>query len=197
MTIARHREGEAPAEPKPLPSRRHPIHGVITDGHEPIIIFLTVCTKDRQSWLASPGVHDLLRDMWANASAWFVGRYVIMPDHIHLFAAPNPTWEGKAPAAPMPYREGKPNPNAAQRELRPPGEPPLFDAWVRYWKSQFTKHHRVPNHHWQPDHWERRLRREENYAEKWEYVWHNPVRKGLVARAEDWPYQGELKELPW
>ena len=30
------------------------------------------------------------------------------------------------------------------------------------------------------------------YAEKWNHVRQNPVRGGLVARAEEWPYQGEV-----
>jgi REP element-mobilizing transposase RayT len=45
--------------------------------------------------------------------------------------------------------------------------------------------------------WQRRffdhvLRNEESYAQKWEYVRENPVRAGLVANANDWPYAGEI-----
>ncbi len=98
--------------------------------------------------------------------AWVVGRYVVMPDHIHLFAAPD----------------------------RP--ELPL-DNWVKYWKSQFTKRHRVSEHRWETDHWDTRLRKGESYAVKWEYVRNNPVRHGLVQRAEDWPFQGEIALLEW
>ena len=35
------------------------------------------------------------------------------------------------------------------------------------------------------------------YEEKWEYVRNNPVRAGLAARAEDWPFQGVIHELMW
>ncbi len=35
-----------------------------------------------------------------------------------------------------------------------------------------------------------------NFA-KWEYVRNNPFRKGLVANADDWPYQGVLNDLEW
>jgi putative transposase len=41
---------------------------------------------------------------------------------------------------------------------------------------------------WQRDFFEHRLRAEESYREKEDYIWHNPVRAGLVARVEDWPY---------
>ncbi len=72
-----------------------------------------------------------------------------------------------------------------------------FDAWVRYWKSQFSKSHRHPEHRWEVDHWDRRLRTSERYDEKWRYVVENPVRHRLTARAEDWPYRGEVFELDW
>jgi hypothetical protein len=36
------------------------------------------------------------------------------------------------------------------------------------------------------------LRGEESYGQKWNYVRESPVRAGLVMRAEDWPYSGEI-----
>ena len=42
-----------------------------------------------------------------------------------------------------------------------------------------------------------RLRRDESYSEKWDYVRMNPVRAGLIADPDRWPYQGILNELPW
>lgn len=41
---------------------------------------------------------------------------------------------------------------------------------------------------WQSDFFEHRLRRDESRREKADYILQNPVRKGLVARPEDWPY---------
>ena len=35
---------------------------------------------------------------------------------------------------------------------------------------------------------EHRLRKEESFREKADYILANPVRAGLVERAEDWPY---------
>lgn len=58
------------------------------DPSRPTIVFLTVCAKDRVSWVATPENHDALRQAWTEADAWHVGRYVLMPDHLHLFAAP-------------------------------------------------------------------------------------------------------------
>jgi putative transposase len=72
-----------------------------------------------------------------------------------------------------------------------------LQAWVKYRKSQFRRRYLGEPWEWQDDFWDTRLRRSENYQEKWLYVQENPVRKGLVKKPEDWPYQGMLNVLPW
>ena len=42
---------------------------------------------------------------------------------------------------------------------------------------------------WQRDFFDHRIRTWESGAEKAEYIRQNPVRAGLVARPEDWPFQ--------
>lgn len=149
-----------------MPNRRRPAHGVFWPDDQPPIVFLTVCTKDRAEWLSEDAVHRCLVEVWRDADRWRVGRYVLMPDHLHLFAAPVNGSTG-------------------------------LENWVSYWKSQFTKTHQNPTHRWQPGHWDTRLRREESYDEKWEYVRSNPVRAGLVTNPDAWPYQGEVFALRW
>ncbi len=51
---------------------------------------------------------------------------------------------------------------------------------------------RAGRHIWQEGFFDHVLRSDESYAEKWNYVRRNAARTGLVARAEDWPYQGEV-----
>ena len=63
----------------------------------------------------------------------------------------------------------------AQERVPPVRNPPLF----------------------QRDCWDRQLRTGEIYTQKWEYVRNNPVRKGLVANADGWPYQGRMNILEW
>jgi putative transposase len=79
-------------EVKPMnenkPKRTYPAHGVQIPRNAPTIVFITVCTKNRVPWLASETSHVCLVDAWKAADAWAVGRYVVMPDHVHLFAAP-------------------------------------------------------------------------------------------------------------
>ena len=150
--------------------RRHPVHQPLHEGfNRPIIIFLTVVTKDRKAILTDPAAHHALLDAWTRADNWLVGRYVLMPDHLHLFCAP-----------------------ATQL-----ADPIL--KWVSFWKSESARRwprcSEVPI--WQRHFWDRQLRRGESYDEKWDYVVANPVRAGLVSDAENWPYQGELNELRW
>lgn len=108
----------------------------------------------------------MLLAAWNEAGAWTVGRYVLMPDHLHLFCSPTNT------------------------DI-------TLDAWIRYWKSRFRRQVSNPEWRWQPHHWDTRLRRGENYSEKWEYVRQNPVRAGLIGDPEAWPYQGECHVLRW
>jgi REP element-mobilizing transposase RayT len=156
---------------KELPQRKRPASGVIETTDGPTIVFDTVCTQGRNAWLATNSMHRLLLEVWQAAGAWLVGRYVIMPEHIHYFATP--------------------------------GDLPVpFENWVRYWKSQFTQRHRQTygdGHatHWQANDWDTRIRNATVYEEKWEYVRMNPVRRGLVASPEEWPYCGEMHEMRW
>ncbi len=145
---------------------KKPAHGVLFVDGQPTVIFDTICTKHKSPWLANETVHKQLVEVWKRASFWLVGRYVIMPDHIHLFA-----W-------------------ATEQSID-------YENWVRYWKSQFTRAHKIPPHRWQTDHWDTRMRTESGYEEKWYYVKQNPKRAGLVADENDWPFQGEIFELRW
>ncbi len=71
-----------------MPERRKPAEGVLVNVAQPTIVLVTVCTKGRVPWLACEEAHRLLTDVWRRATAWSVGNYVLMPDHLHLFAAP-------------------------------------------------------------------------------------------------------------
>ena len=72
-----------------------------------------------------------------------------------------------------------------------------LQQWLSYWKSQFKRKHLDKPWRFQRDGWDTRLRRSESYTDKWNYVCENPVRKGLVAKPEDWPFWGMLNVLPW
>src|SRR5688572_17327867 len=77
-------------EPSNLPTRGRPIHQpLVGDDNRSMIVFLTVCTEHRQRILNTRVMHNRLIAAWRASTHWLVGRYVVMPDHIHLFCAPN------------------------------------------------------------------------------------------------------------
>ena len=159
-----------PDVPESPPKRKRPAHWpVIESGNRSVIIYLTVCTKNRQPVLACNEAMEHIIQAWHESIHWVVGRFIIMPDHIHLFCSP----------AIAPVRSLK--------------------SWVGFWQSQVSRLWRRPEIKplWQKDHWDRQLRSGESYSEKWEYVRNNPVRHGNVERPEDWPYQGEIVQLRW
>ena len=152
------------------PSRKTPVHfPVLESFNRAAIVFVTVCTDEKQPILAYADVHDLLHKIWVEADYWLVGRYVVMPDHIHLFCAP-----------------GLP-------------EYPALTGWVQYWKSLASRRWPRPKEQpiWQKSLWDTQLRGSDSYVEKWEYVCANPVRAGLCKSSEEWPFQGEQHLLPW
>ncbi len=71
-----------------LPDRHRPNHAIHPVTHRPTLVFLTVCTRDPKRLLDNPTAHDAIVRAWTSAAAWRVGRYVIMPDHVHLFVTP-------------------------------------------------------------------------------------------------------------
>jgi putative transposase len=70
------------------PVRHNPAPGVHIDLGRSNIVFLTVTTLKRKPWLANSAAHQLLRQTWSEATAWLVGDYLLMPDHLHMFCAP-------------------------------------------------------------------------------------------------------------
>jgi putative transposase len=135
------------------------------------LVFLTVCTARRAQILANAHAHDILKNLWTGSCeyhGWWVGRYVLMPDHVHLFAMPdlNPKPLGKWVA-----------------------------SWKSMSSHLLTAGRQVTAPVWQRDYFDRYVRTVESYGEKWDYVCNNPVRAGLVTLAANWPFQGVIHDL--
>jgi putative transposase len=71
-----------------LPSHCKPCKGVHFYDNRLTVVFLTICTYKRKPWLACDAVHQRLRLVWTQQNAWQVTDYVLLPDHLHLFAHP-------------------------------------------------------------------------------------------------------------
>ena len=68
----------------------------------------------------------------------------------------------------------------------------VLAQWVRMLKRKLSRAIGSELPHWQDGFFDHLIRHSESYAEKWEYVRQNPVRAGLTAVAEEWPWQGEI-----
>jgi putative transposase len=130
------------------------------------LYFVTFCSYRKRPYLATSAVHNALVTFGECAYAEHniaVGRYVIMPDHIHLFVCGDAEFDLAAW-----FRLLKPY--LSKAVVRRGGEDPV-------WQRGFFDHV---------------LRSDESYAEKWNYVRENPVRAGFVESADAWPYAGEI-----
>ena len=65
------------------------------------------------------------------------------------------------------------------------GGTPALPHVIRHWKHYLAEHHGL---RFQRDFWDTRLRDDAHFAESFRYICNNPVRKGLCAKAIDWPH---------
>jgi putative transposase len=148
---------------------RPPRLSSIFQKYQPPLYFVTMCCANRKHLLAEDAVHAAFREFAIRGQRdrdVAVGRYVLMPDHLHLFVC-----------GPAEFK---------------------LDQWTRMLKTTLGKKLQELGH--KPEFWQRGffdhlIRNLESYSEKWEYVRENPVRAGLISRAEDWPYQGEIEGI--
>lgn len=130
------------------------------------LYFVTLWTNGRRKVLANDTVHCAVSGYGREGEQRGIalGRYVLMPDHLHLFVAGNidfdlglwVRWLKRVVAAAV---------AGGRTNLRQRG---FFDHLVR---------------------------NSESCSEKWNYVYQNPVRAGLVRIADQWPYQGEIAAI--
>jgi REP element-mobilizing transposase RayT len=120
--------------------------------------------------LARREVHDafLAFGRRGDAHGAYVGSYVIMPDHMHLFVA---LAQDRRLSDWM-----KALKNSLSRTLRTTG---------------------ISAPHWQKGFFDHVLRSDESYSQKWMYVRDNPVRAKLVKTWEEWPFSGEVWPLEY
>jgi REP-associated tyrosine transposase len=133
-------------------------------NHDPLF-FITFCTHERKKLLASDAVDAAFVAFASQANSQrniAVGRYVIMPDHVHFFVRGSDDFQ--------------------------------LGPWIGRLKQVLAKQialtETLPT--WQRGFFDHVLRSDESYSQKWNYVRENPVRAGLVTKADDWPYSGGI-----
>lgn len=135
------------------------------------IYFLTICASGRRRILHRPVVALILTQALEQAHCihgWMVGRYVIMPDHIHFFCA-------------------------AAADIKT--LPAFVRDWKRWTTRKIQAGTGISAPIWQREFFDHLLRSPHSYTAKWNYVRANPVRAGLAITADEWPYQGECEVL--
>ena len=133
------------------------------------VFFITFCTEGRKAFLAHSRIHAAFVHFCNEAMQrdLFVGRYILMPDHVHLFVKLPPPSDNLSNGM-------KSLKNSLSKELNEIG---------------------LAAPHWQKGFFDHLLRSEESYSQKWLYVVENSVRAGWVKSWTDWPYQGEIHPL--
>ncbi|MCA1659416.1 MAG: transposase [Verrucomicrobiaceae bacterium] len=153
-----------------FPAKRPPRFQLLFSSVRPFY-FLTFNTHERLKLLARKEIHQAYCSFCLRAETYdvAVGRYVIMPDHVHLFVA--------MPAIGITLSE--------------------WVHTLRTVLGKQLLRLGVQKPHWQEGFFDHVLRSAESYAQKWEYVRMNPVRAGLVMNPDEWPYQGEIVCIPF
>jgi putative transposase len=64
----------------------------------------------------------------------------------------------------------------------------IVHSWKGYIRCETNKTLGTTGGLWHPDFYDRFIRNERHYSNEVNYILENPVKAGLVARAEDWPY---------
>ena len=125
----------------------------------------TVCVKPRRPIFTTEDVNrQMIAEMMCLQSEGFWGVYIycIMPDHVHLIVNPGPSGLSEA--------------------IR------RFKGRMAVWWRKNGDGQSL----WQGGYFDHQIRHAEGFQEKCEYVLQNPVRAGLIARPEDYPWCGSL-----
>ena len=135
------------------------------------VYFITACTEKRRHLLATAEAHEAFRSfcILGRDRGVLVGRYVLMPDHLHLFACIPPGVVGLS----------------------------MWVKSLKNTLSKHWREHGIGAPRWQKGFFDHLIRSTESHAEKWRYVRENPVRARLVKKAEDWPYSGAIQPDSW
>jgi putative transposase len=133
------------------------------------IYFITICVAKRRPLLNNDAAFAVLRSEWEGAASrygWSVGRFVVMPDHVHFFCVCAETQGGK-----------------------------LLSGFKQWTAKAILRNSGLSAPLWQREFFDHLLRSDESYGSKWTYVRENPVRAGLAQSPEDWPYAGEIAPI--
>ena len=149
--------------------------------------FITICAKDHAPWsmrddrvgrddpIAPTNPYNAIMSTachFQNIGKWNLALLLVMPDHLHLIANIASGAMGSSRLT---------IPSGAMGSSRSTG----LERVIRDFKRSVS---RLFGIRFQRDFFDTRLRDDAHFAEKYNYILANPVRKGLCATQEEWPY---------
>jgi putative transposase len=155
-----------------------------------VVYFITFCVQDRRPVLANAATLRALEHALTRLTDWWVYAAILMPDHLHLLAAP--TRDRETPVGNLTGALKR----WIRQELRTSATTTASGALAlqQTGDAQNQIVGQPPrlaslNWQWQTGSFDRLLRRDESAQAKWEYIRENPVRKKLVKDWRDWPFK--------
>jgi REP element-mobilizing transposase RayT len=131
----------------------------------------TICAYRKQKPFVIVDLNDAIVDLLHTERerlGCYVHVYCLMPDHLHLLCSP--CEDGNSMLTFVDQFKGK-----STRE-----------SWLHGCQGKL----------WQPRSYDHLVREEEDLLEITNYILHNPVRKGLAKKPEDYPWCGVIDSLP-
>ena len=123
--------------------------------------FITASTFQKRNLLQSDRMAGLFVEVllhYRRQQKYLLHEFVVMPDHFHLLITPS---------------------DSLERAMQLIKGGFSFRA-----KKELAFMHEI----WQPSFYDRRVRNAEEYFGFREYIWQNPVKRGLAARPEEYRY---------
>lgn len=139
-------------------------------AHANHVYFITIRAFENRSPFVAPNLNqltlDVLRDEQETQNC-SVFTYCLMPDHLHFLISP------KMDSISVLQFTDRYKGKATNR------------SWKSGWRGKL----------WQPRYYDHIVREQEDLYAIAQYILNNPVRKGLVASSEDWPWSGHMNPL--
>ena len=143
--------------------------------------------------LREPSIARMVEDslLFFDAQRYRLKAWVVMPNHVHVLVQPVNGWSVAKIVASWKkftarricdYR------GSANRNANLPIGSIEKDANPEIGVPTATRESGVPGPIWHREYWDRYMRNESHFQQAIEYIHQNPVKAGLVAKAEDWPW---------
>ena len=141
------------------------------------VYFITIAAAERGGKALKAHADEILEAArhYQSIGKWFLYLLLVMPDHLHMLVHVS---SGRG----VPTRRDK-EVNFYNGASRTP--PPTLSRTIGEFKGFLAKRYGI---RFQANFFDTRIRDAAHYAEKWNYICRNPVAKGLVATAREWPY---------